>query len=306
DAANTAESFALAMAQAQANLAASDPEFAAAMQSALSGSSNFGPAIGAGLGTGEAVVAEARPENALAPEATSAADRAAWTIVLASFIDTPDAEPRVVEAIDLMRRAGLAGLSPRAERRGNRIAVVAGRYRSAEDAAPDLARIRNLEFDGRKRFALAITSPPDVGQLVGSRPEYDLRQAKVFYDLPDPAYTLQVGVYGSADGASLSDNELAEVRRTAEQAAYDLRRQGELAFYFHGASRSSLTIGIWGPNDHSPQQSGQAIESSALIAARQRFPQNTLNGGGIVQRLRQRDGDSIDVLQESFLVSVPR
>ncbi|HBS29300.1 MAG TPA: hypothetical protein DEB06_07580 [Phycisphaerales bacterium] len=107
---------------------------------------------------------------------------------------------------------------------------------------------------------------------------------------PAAGYSLQVAVYESA--------KREDAKRAAEAAAAQLRRDGELAFYFHGAARSSVTVGIFGDRDF---DASLQPRNPAMIALQQRYPLNLLNGQfPIVER-----SDGVERQQPSTLVRLP-
>lgn len=232
-----------------------------------------------------------------------------WTIVLAGF----HGENHEAIARDVLERVQhQAGLREAAlERRGKATLITFGQYDDPDSrtARQDLERLRNIEMTiggvAQRPFRHAFLIPPPG--VPGSIPEYDLRNVRRLHG-PEFLYTLQVGVYSREDGQAPSASDLAEFRRAAEQAAIALRREGELAFYYHGPRRSMVTVGLFTREDFDPQTPG--IESPALRATRQRFPYNLLNGGGIRETIAVTDRTTGQVmkrqrLQPSRLVNLP-
>lgn len=215
--------------------------------------------------------------------ATRDAERA-WSIVLATF-DGPRAQAEAERALAFARSEG--GF-PAAfiERRDNGAAVVTGRYAGPDDteARRDLAEIRS-----RPAFTRAFLARRSVGAPIGGRPDLNLLRARQAYG--DRAkYTLQVAVYESDDRQ--------ERMRAAEQAAAQLRSEGETAFYYHGATRSMVTVGVFDDQDFDRRT---GTESAALREARRRHPYNLLNGRGI----RERGSGGREAIQRSALVQIP-
>ena len=244
-----------------------------------------------------------QPAPGTQPTAIPTADD--WTIVIAAFIG-PDKAERAAQS--LWKAKTLAGLeSAYVEERGRAVVLAFGKYAGPDDprAAADLQRVQTLELDGQRPFADALLTPPNPDRLVGSIPQFDLRNAKKYYG-PSALYTLQVGIYGPADDRRPTAQELAECRRIAEQAAAQLRREGELAFYYHGPERSTVTVGIFGTDDYDPVNS-PGFESPALRETRRRHPLNLLNGKGIRERVRGVPADDPKAwrMQPSSLVAVP-
>ncbi len=226
-----------------------------------------------------------------------------WSVLIAQFPATDEGRAQAERSLTLVRSRGkLPGAY--LERRGDAIAMLYGRHDTLDDPAlkRDLTFVRRLEIDGERPYAGAIIAPPAVGEVVGSRPEWDLRNAKARY--PNAVYTLQIGLYGRLDGSRPGPEELAEYRRAAEDAVAQLRAAGEAAFYYHGPTSSTVTVGMFDETDHDPRKGGRG-ESARLRQARERHPYNLLNGKGIKQRLRDVNGRPVEILQRSFLVSVP-
>ncbi len=237
------------------------------------------------------------------PAAVPVADD--WTIVIAAFVG-PDKAERATQS--LWKTKTVAGLeSAYVEERGRAVVLAFGKYAGPDDprAAADLRRVQTLVVDGQRPFADALLSPPSPDRLAGSIPQFDLRNAKKYYG-SSALYTLQVGIYGRGDDKRPTAQELGEFRRTAEQAAAQLRREGDLAFYYHAPERSTVTVGIFGTADYDPVNS-PGFESLALREARKRHPLNLLNGKGIRERVRGVPANDSKAwrMQPSSLVAVP-
>ncbi len=228
-----------------------------------------------------------------AKSATNADDNF-WTIGLKPFAG-PDARLRAEQ--ELTRLRGVKGLSEAfIINRGPRIIVCIGRVTSpsSTEAEALLERIRNVRDEGMKPFARAFYIPPTTE--VAS--DLDLRSVPANYG-KNAIYTLQIGVYGRADGKAPTEKDVAEARRKAEEAASDLRKQGELAFYYHGPSMSMVTVGVYGERDI------QGSFSLELRDAMERFPNNLVNGKGVMQTVTTTDGRQEQILQPSFPVLIP-
>lgn len=233
-----------------------------------------------------------------------------WSIVIEAFREEDQAAQAQAGLTKVRDVAGLSGAY--LDQRGSATVIAYGRYpdpRSAE-AVADLKKVQNLEVvvNGAKQkpFAAAFLAPPET--IPGSIPEYDLANAKKVHG-DWVLYTLQVGVYSNEDPRKkVSAADIAEFRRTAEQAVVQLRREGEQAFYYHGPNRSMVTIGLFGIEDFDPQQ--PKVMSPTLSALRKRFPHNLQNGMGIRMRVTVTDpatGRKIrqEKLQPSGLMNVP-
>src|SRR5690606_5020743 len=152
-------------------------------------------------------------------------------------------------------------------------------------------------------FEDAIITPPAYTGL-GEHPEYDLRRARE--SLTNAAYTLQVGFYG-VPGKLLSEllsKDQQEIRRAGEQAAVTLRREGELAFYYHGQTGATVTVGVFSAEDIDLLKQYESLEVKAL---RERFPYNLVNGKELRQRIRrsQSDRQGVWMTQSSRPVAIP-
>lgn len=251
--------------------------------------------------TGTAQASEASP----AAGVFDAAARDGWHVVLGNFPSTPEGEQAAREALQQVETRGRlrgAYLEPREQR----IVLAFGNYAGPSDPAAqrDLQRIRGIEVGGGRPYAAAALGPPSARNLGGSVPEFDLRNARRLH--PGAIYTLQIGIYGRPDNSQPRPEELAEFRKSAEEAVNDLRRQGEVAFYFHDRLRSTVTIGAFRQDDYDPTI-GAAGMSFQVRETMRRHPQNLLNGQGIRQRIPGTDGSREEhwTMQKSFLVGIP-
>lgn len=189
--------------------------------------------------------------------------------------------------------------------------IVYGSYSDLNDrrAREDLERIRRITIDDERPYSRAIIGPPPVREVYGEVPEFDLRNARDNHG-QDKAFTLQIAIYGRQDGGRPSDRELAEIRRTAESAVADLRREGQEAFYFHGSTRSTVTVGLFTEDEVGGRGADgvRRAESMRLREVRREHPHNLLNGQGIRERIPGTRGDAERNfrLQPSQLVMVPQ
>lgn len=189
-----------------------------------------------------------------------------WSIVLEGF-SGPDAPARAQSrAAEIAAMLGRQDVSVRQTRSG--AAVVLGLYRRPDDrqAQADLASVRAFRSGSAAPFATAFLAPPVDRADPGDAPELSLATARQTFG-PRAAYTLQIGVYEAADRN--------QAKRAAEEAAARLRRDGELAFYYHGATRSSVTVGVFTDADFDAQL---RPTNPTMIALQQRYPLNLLNG----------------------------
>lgn len=253
------------------------------------------PSGGVDLKEGPALFSRGGAGSAGEPGTAANAQHQTWTVVLAAFRGT-DHGKLAEEALPKLR--GVPGLeesfiSPR----GDATFIGIGRFVEASDeqAQKLLEKVRGLTVDGAKLFAQAFLAPPEAGVLTGSRPEFNLVSAKKQFG-KSARMTLQVGVYGRDDLAKPTEKDMAEVRKLAEQAVLQLRREGQLAFYYHSPRRSMVTVGVFSDADVKPN------ESAEIKKLRKIFPHNLYNGQGIREKVTGLGDLGI---QKSFLVEIP-
>lgn len=220
-----------------------------------------------------------------------------WSIIIAVF----NGDKQIETARDALAQIQRDGRLPDAYlvRRGKATTICYGNYPDAEDATAqaDLKRVQMMEINGATPYATTYLCPPVEGGAVKN--DLDLRIAKRKYG-KDALYTLQVGFYGREELNRLSPEDKKAIQVAAEQAAADLRRDGELAFYYHGAHRSVVTVGIFGADDFNPMN--PAAESRRLSETRRRHPLNLYNGQGYTGKT---PGMREAKLVPSALVAVP-
>lgn len=234
-----------------------------------------------------------------------------WSIVLGAF--SPDREAELGQGYEaaahtaLFRAQALAGLDGvLLEKRGSGLVLLYGSFESptSGDAQRELAYVRSLEIGGRFPYESAFLSPP--GATSGSMPDYDLATVRARRNTKAPLYTLQVAVYGRPDNSAPTPEDLQNFRKSAEEAVGRLRSEGELAYYYHGPNRSMVTIGVFSEQDAGFGGRFRG-EGAPLVMARQKFPNNLLNGEAVREKLPGRSGSSPSDfrLQPSRLVEVP-
>lgn len=251
-----------------------------------------GPGDGELRQQGDALFGDAQP----GARAGGAARPQGWTVAIATFPATSDGLAQAQSALERVRTVG--GLpEARLERRGERWVLAYGAFAGPgePDAQRSLRHVRSVRVEGVTPYLGAVLAPPPEAR--GTRREYDLSTVADRMGV-DALYTLQIGMYGRSDDRPPTPTELTEFQRTAEQAVVDLRRQGVEAFYFHGPARSTVTVGVFGPQDHDPYE-GRRAESERLREMRRQFPHSLFNGRGL-----RRSGSSD--LESSRLVAIPR
>ncbi len=212
-----------------------------------------------------------------------------WTIVLASFGGDSAFERAQAFLIQVQQSTNLRDAYVAERPRG--VIVAYGGYDAYDEprAVRDLERVRTTQMQGRNLFQRSFLSPNSTAIGRGSIPELNLATVRERFG-SSARYTLQVGVYESPDAR--------EAARSAEEAAVALRRDGELAFYYHGPTRSMVTIGVFNDGDFNIETGEMSPE---LLAAQQRHPNNLLNGMG----LRETMPGGRTRLQPSQLVQIP-
>jgi hypothetical protein len=203
--------------------------------------------------------------------------------------------------------------------RGSVWAVVTNEFDRQDEAAAraEFARVRELTIDGAKPFAAATLLAPAKRGDAGTLPQFDLGTVRARAQ-PGVEYTLQMGIYQIDDGSRApTDAQLREIRQAAEMAVKTLRADGVEAFYWHGPSRSTVTVGLFGESDlqRTAREGGKEMvvpqRSDRLAAAQAAFPQNLVNGMAI--RVKVQGADSPDRapvgkaggFQPSFLIRIP-
>ena len=246
-------------------------------------------------------VQKEQPPAKKAPEGKT---QGPWSIILATFRGAEQA---------VLAEAGVARVREQAkindvfsEVRGEATVVAVGRFAdpSSPEAVGRLDEVRKTKVGQTRPFLGAFLAPAGDVINVGTRPEYNLISARKEFGAR-AQYTLQVGVYSREDiNREPTEAELAELRRAAEEAAASLRKEGELAFYFHGPRRSMVTIGVWSDEDLPRRATDEAPsrpENPELTGLKKRFPHNLYNGAG----LKQRNKLGNEQVQASQLVQIP-
>ena len=231
-----------------------------------------------------------------------------WCIVIESF-HGDQAEAQAAEGLAKLRTETPLK-DAYIEKRSNAAILAYGKYASADsaEARADLEKVRGTQvvIEGRpqRAFNAAFLAPPQ--EIKGATPEFDLTNAKKLTG--DWAiYTLQIGVYSREDNKPVTAEQLAEFRRTAEQAVIQLRREGEQAFYYHGPNRSMVTVGLFGEEDF---DAVSKVEGPMITQLRKRYPYNLQNGQGIKHKrtfIDPKTGRQVrhEQIAKSGLVMVP-
>lgn len=189
--------------------------------------------------------------------------------------------------------------------RDRRPVIAFGRYQDPADpdAQQGLQRVRRTSVGEVSPFGAAMLMPPVVANTGSAADDANLRTVRQRFGKADAAYTLQIGAYGRGDFAKPTDEELRLFRNEAEKAVRQLRAEGEQAFYYHGPNMSMVTIGVFSEDDHDGSTQ-PPVESFRLRELRRKFPNNLLNGQGIMDTIRTETGP-VKRLQASRLVAIP-
>lgn len=235
----------------------------------------------------------------------AAADRAragvgaGWTVVLAGFRGD---DAKALANTAMLKIRELPECSEAfVEQRGATHIVGLGRFDSPGDAAARqlLQRVRTMEVGQQRPFASAVLFPPDTNNLNSgvtgmAKPEWNLTKVRELFG-KEARYTLQIATFGGPQPGQGTADELAQARIDAETATSTLRKQGELAFYYHSPRMSTVTVGLFDDatldNPLDPD----------LVALRKKYPNRLHNGAG----LKTRVNGGRDVLEDSKLVAVP-
>ncbi len=206
-----------------------------------------------------------------------------WGILLESYSGSGHVQRARQRRDQVARSLGREDVTVQTRSRGS--AVVLGSYAGPDDprAQRDLEWVQSVVAGGRRPYERSYLAPPPPPPAdLGNIPELNLLSAKRLAG-PDALYTFQVGVFES------SRRERA--KRAAEAYALELRRQGEMAFYYHGPTKSMVTIGIFGKRAYDTRAQRVSLEVQAL---QRRFPQNVM--------MPEPDGPA----QPSMLVLIPK
>lgn len=225
-----------------------------------------------------------------APAVVPSTGPGGWSIVLELHSGPKSAEEARARLAPVSLNAGRRDVYIRPTARG--AAIVVGSYAAPDAAAAraDLEALRSREVEGKKPFSQAFFAPPRGTIDPGLVPELNLIAAKQIFG-KDKEYTLQIAFYQS--------KKPEDAKRAAEKAALQLRRDGELAFYYHGKSMSLVTVGVFGDSDF---DQNLRPKNAAILALQQRYPLNLHNGEFPV--IEKQPGQA-DAQQPSQLVQIP-
>ncbi|MCP4248118.1 MAG: hypothetical protein GY778_13820 [bacterium] len=173
---------------------------------------------------------------------TGCAQREPWTIQCLELAGAGAVENAGQIAQTLRETPGIDPGRVRVETTADGAGIYYGTYQRAIDAKTgdrnipnklrdDLILLKELADPQGRRFFLharIVPAPePDAG-----KPEWNLRQA-------EGIYTLQVAVYYNTD-------QMRDRKKAAAEKTRQLRGKGLEAYFYHGVSRSMVTVGTFG------------------------------------------------------------
>ncbi|MFG0328805.1 MAG: SPOR domain-containing protein [Phycisphaerales bacterium] len=237
-------------------------------------------------------------EDAVAPENRSvAASGGKWSIVLGTY-----SQPGHQEMAEQLRQQAIAASGMTAiwvESNERRSIVRHGRYESYDSPAArqDLDRLHAATIGERQPFRGAFVGPLASAIEAGNQPQFHLLQARRLYPGVETLYSLQIGFFEPEPGESRRD-----AQDKAEKVAAFLRREGELAFYYHGPTMSLVTVGVFLEDAVDP---ATGVYSPEVLAIQKRHPHNSWNGHELVETIRFNQKE-VKTTQPSFLVAIPK
>ncbi|GAB4546426.1 MAG: hypothetical protein Tsb0013_05280 [Phycisphaerales bacterium] len=178
-------------------------------------------------------------QNAVERESPAVIRESDWAIALRFFSGPGHREAAQRALAQVARETGRPDARVRTRERGS--VIVAGRYSGPGDAGAlaELERIQAIASGDARPYERSYLAPPvvDTGPGLGAD-ELDLNGAKARFGEDRAVYTLEY--------ATFDEGGPARYRRAAEEEAARLRSEGELAFYYHGRSNSTVTLGLFG------------------------------------------------------------
>lgn len=223
-----------------------------------------------------------------------------WSILLESFPGRDQLALARQRLPHVSRMLGRNDVQIRAVNHG--YAIVLGSYEEAESPAAerDLQFARTFRVGNQVPYGAAWLVPPRSAVIAGERPEMNLAYARRVW--PNARYSLQVEVYQAPGNTSTSDR--AKFRRAAEERAFEIRQEGDPAFYYHGRNMSMVTIGLFTTDDYDDRGGPTAVRSPELRALMERYPLNLMNGMEQWEK-GWKDGQRVERRQRSMLIHVP-
>lgn len=233
---------------------------------------------------------------------TAEVDAGAWSVLLMTLKTEPDSRATQA-ALRSVRSTGVPEAVVRT--RGEGTVIVAGSFESPTqpEAQQLLRRVKELNIDGQRPYAMAYLVPPQATAVKGSMPEWDLRNARQRYGR-NVEYTLQINIYTNPAGRPTAA-ELKECRKAAEDAVRTLRKDGTDAFYYHDNAGSTVTVGLFTQQEIDEGFSLRVGAGKGLRDLQQKFPHGLVNGAGVKEKGTDAQGRPTEQLRPSFLVRVP-
>ena len=209
-----------------------------------------------------------------------------WSILLTSFVGSGQ-QKQAADMIDQLKRGNISDAWLAEE--GGYTHVYRGKFTdpTRPQVQSALRQSRMLKFNDSRPFAKA--------RLVAAKPALEITASKM--DLKryreQGFWSLQIAVYDDLAGPNYKD--------FAQQAAVNLRQDGEMAFFYHGPHRSMVTIGLYVYSQAWTQRLniGDAY-SPEILKLQKKYPFNLYNSRTIIEKI---DGKKVRE-QPSFLVQV--
>lgn len=267
--------------------------------------------VGANRVPADARRAAQRPTTPSAADAKSAtpsntaakpAERATWSVLLATYADQGHRAQADAARNDMaLRIPELRQAFVRTNSTGSMVLI--GHFEGPKDPAAkaQLARVKEMGDGTSRTFPRAMLVRTGASPNDGPPGPLDLRTVR--RDFPKGTlYTLQVAAWASLGSKELT---MAQIKKSAESYAQQLRTQGFEAYYFHDfdTETSTVTVGVFGPDSYDSKSTLFAPEVEAMM---RKFPKSLLNGEEVLVPVDPKKTGSKTVAQSSRLVEVPK
>lgn len=209
-----------------------------------------------------------------------------WSILLASFVGM-DQQKQAQDMIEQLNKLNVNDVWL-AEEDGY-THVYRGKFNdpTKPEVESALRQSRMIKLGDDRPFASA--------RLVAARPALEISASdmdlKRYRD--QGLYSLQVAVYDDTAGTNY--------KQLAEEAAANLRKDGDQAYYYHGKFRSMVTVGIFTYDEAWTRRIKVSdMYSPTVLKLQEKYPYNLFNGRTVIEKV---DGQKVRE-QPSFLVQI--
>lgn len=209
-----------------------------------------------------------------------------WSILLASFTGS-DQQKQASDLVDQLKHLNISD-AWFAEEDGY-THVYRGKF--SDPTKPQvqsaLRQSRMIKINDQRPFARAriVAAKP---ALAVSQSQMDLKRYR-----DQGLWSLQIAVYDDQAGSNY--------KRLAEEAATNLRKDGDMAFFYHGPFRSMVTVGLYSYDQAWTQRLNVGdTYSPAIRKLQKKYPYNLYNGRTVIEKV----GGKKVREQPSFLVQV--